>query len=39
MCYNMKIILPYPQMKLHSNTAQNCTTKCTMCCTVKLLKN
>ena len=36
----MKIILSYPQMKLHNeirNTAQNCKTKCATCCTIKFI--
>ena len=38
-CYNMKFILSYHQIKLHNeihNITQNCTTKCATCCTIKI---
>ena len=40
--YNMKLILPYLQTKLHSeihSNAQNYTTKCSTCSTKKFIEN
>ena len=38
--HTTKFIIPFPQIKLPDeilNTAQNCTTKCTTCCTRKYI--